>query len=206
MGAFPWPQGPLDRCKLGRFSPSAEGFRSPLPDDDVIDDLLRRVDEIVVEERETLRLRLILTDTELRPRYVQFVDDKIERSVVPDHDFYTEWLLGEVHRLANGVFYVDRLTAPGARWVAVATDGPKKTGPSLSAVLADIYRDLTGHEPPPRPTEEEVRAFANGLGWSPALGTQPAHVALANLQRAAASDDPRERLMARAVVEMGQAS
>lgn len=106
---------------------------------------------------------------------------------MPDRDWYDEWLLGEVVRVWD-------------RPMAV-------TFPFES--LPAIYRDLTGHEPPPRPTEEEVRAW-----WRRAPGNYCAvngvvEEAVRTLQRAAAADrvwrglnPTRERMMARAVVEM----
>lgn len=59
--------GFLDPVTLGRFSPSAEGYRSPLPDDDVIDDVLRRVDEIAAHEEAERNARDSGAPSEKRP-------------------------------------------------------------------------------------------------------------------------------------------
>ena len=126
---------------------------------------------------------------------------------VADRDWYAEWLLGEIHRMIAGKdlaievgadfdeapgdsYYAGTLNEGGDRWgVARATIGD---------ALAARYRELTGHAPPPRPSEEEVRAWIVRTIADPSA---PGVWLAEELQARSDDADPRERMMARAVVE-----
>lgn len=100
-----------------------------------------------------------------------------------DRDWYAEWLLGEV-----------TMHAPRVQAARVNVE--------LSEIaLRQEYRRLTGTELPPRPTEEEVGLWLLERQRMKVLGVEFDDPTLA-LQRAATSDDIRERMFARAVVEM----
>lgn len=117
-------------------------------------------------------------------------------------DWYAEWLLGEVSalldewevkRMPNGQV-VMRYRAPYVRW-------HWRWGRDFTEALELVYRNLTGSEPPSRPTEDEVRAFRYVLEAIEEGARDDETTALSKLAASATSDDPRERMMARAVVE-----
>jgi len=122
-------------------------------------------------------------------------------------EVYTDFLTGMARRACERVgssIGIYPSTLRRGRWTVV---GAGRTVPDKTTLADALYALLTdlGAHPPERVTEEEVRAALAAIMRTASIGVEGVvvSVVMRGIRALAASDDPRERLMAASILVVG---